>query len=78
MPYVSYPWDGGPSEPQIDLRGQADALGRAPLSVDSTSTKVEHNIQQLYLQAPNRQPDPRVSIDVTAAPHAGNGATIEW
>jgi hypothetical protein len=51
-------------------------LGRAPLSVDSTSTKVEHSIQQLYLtavQAANRHPDPRASV-----PDAGNSITIEW
>jgi hypothetical protein len=56
-------------------------LGRAPLSVDSTSAKVEHNIQQLYLtavQAANRQPDPGAPIDVTLAPDAGSGAATEW
>jgi hypothetical protein len=55
-------------------------LGRAPLAVDSTSTKVEHTIQELYLtalKAANEQPDAGAPIDVTL-PDAGNGATTEW
>jgi hypothetical protein len=55
-------------------------LGSAPLSVDSTSTKIEHNIQQLYLtavQEANRLPDPRAPVDVTPAADAGDGA-VEW
>jgi hypothetical protein len=54
-------------------------LGRAPMSVDTTSTKtIEHNIQQLYLRAviaANQEPPP---TDITAVPEASNGATTEW
>jgi hypothetical protein len=55
-------------------------LGRAPLSVDSTSTKVEHSIQQLYLQAvieANQRPDPRAPVDVASVPDARD-STTDW
>jgi hypothetical protein len=54
-------------------------LGRPPLSMDSTNTKIEHSIQQLYLtlKAANEQPDPGALVDATL-PDAGNGATTEW
>jgi hypothetical protein len=61
-------------------------LGRAPMSVDTTSTKtVEQRIQQLYLAAvieANSRPDPRTVeasavTDVTPEPDAGN-SSIEW
>jgi hypothetical protein len=54
-------------------------LGRAPLSVDTTSTsRVEHDIRALYLRAvigANQEPPP---TDVTAVPEASNDATTEW
>jgi hypothetical protein len=56
-------------------------LGRAPLSVDNTNTKIEHSIQELYLtaiQAANAEPDPCAPVDVTPVPDAGNGASTEW
>jgi hypothetical protein len=57
-------------------------LGRAPLSVDSTSTsRVEHDIGMLYLtalKAANEMPDPRAPVDVTPVPDARNCATTDW
>jgi hypothetical protein len=57
-------------------------LGRAPLSVDSTSTsRVEHDIGMLYvtaLKAANEMPDPRAPVDVTPASDARNSGTTDW
>jgi hypothetical protein len=54
-------------------------LGRAPLSVDTTSTsRVEHDIRALYLRAviaANQEPLP---TNITAAPETSSGATTEW
>jgi hypothetical protein len=53
-------------------------LGRAPLSVDSTSTKYEQSVQKLYLDAvirANAEPPP--VRDGIAMPD-GDSADTEW